>query len=97
METLLVVWRFLLLAVILIFPQLLGILLFFKLSRVPRWIAAIAAGGAHVLALKSDGTVLGWGANTDGQLGNGETAVTTPSPVQVTGLGAGSGILEKSF
>jgi hypothetical protein len=43
METLLIVWRFLLLAVILVFPQLLGILLYFRLSRVPRWVAAIAA------------------------------------------------------
>ena len=43
METLLIVWRFLLLAAILVFPQLLGILLYFRLSRVPRWVAAIAA------------------------------------------------------
>ena len=43
METLLIVWRFLLLAAILVFPQLLGILLYFRLTRVPRWVAAIAA------------------------------------------------------
>ena len=43
MESLLIVWRFLLLAAILVFPQLLGILLYFRLSRVPRWVAAIAA------------------------------------------------------
>ena len=43
METLLIVWRFLLLAAILVFPQLLGILLYFRLSCVPRWVAAIAA------------------------------------------------------
>ena len=49
METLLIVWRFLLLAAILVFPQLLGILLFFKLSRVPRWIAAIAAALAPAI------------------------------------------------
>jgi len=35
--------RFLLLGSLLIFPQLLGILLYYKLSRAPRWIAAIAA------------------------------------------------------
>ena len=37
------VWEFMLLAGILVFPQLLGILLYFRLSRVPRWVAAIAA------------------------------------------------------
>ena len=33
---------------------------------------AIAAGGNHSLALKSDGTLYAWGANHSGQLGNGE-------------------------
>jgi alpha-tubulin suppressor-like RCC1 family protein len=33
-------------------------------------IVAIAAGGNHSLALKSDGTLLAWGANFSGQLGN---------------------------
>lgn len=37
------IWKFMLLAGILVFPQLLGILLYFRLSRVPRWVAAIAA------------------------------------------------------
>ena len=44
METLVIVGRFLLFASVLIFPQLLGILLYYRLSRAPRWIAAIAAG-----------------------------------------------------
>ena len=43
METLLIVGRFLLLGSLLIFPQLLGILLYYRLGRAPRWIAAIAA------------------------------------------------------
>ena len=43
METLLIVWRFTLLGTILVFPQLLGILLYYRLSRAPRWITAIAA------------------------------------------------------
>lgn len=34
-------------------------------------ITAIAAGQAHSLALKSDGTVWAWGSNSDGQLGDG--------------------------
>ena len=30
-------------------------------------VVAVAAGGYHSLALKADGTVVGWGANGDGQ------------------------------
>src|SRR5258705_5279014 len=43
MESLLAVWRLSLLVSIFAFPQLLGILLYFRLSRAPRWLAAIAA------------------------------------------------------
>ena len=43
METLIAVWRFLLLAGILIFPQLFGILLYFRLKRAPRLAAIVAA------------------------------------------------------
>ena len=43
METLLIVWRFVLLASILVFPQLFGILLYYRLRRAPRWLAVIAA------------------------------------------------------
>ena len=50
-------------------------------------ITQLSAGDFHVLALKSDGTVLVWvwGGNAYGQLGNGSTAPVT-GPVQVTGL-----------
>ncbi len=48
-------------------------------------IIQLAVGDDHVLGLRSDGTVVAWGGNFYGQLGNG---TTTPSviPVQVPGL-----------
>ena len=48
-------------------------------------IIQLAVGDDHVLGLHSDGTVVAWGGNFYGQLGNGNT---TPSviPVQVPGL-----------
>jgi hypothetical protein len=48
-------------------------------------ITQLSAGDFHMLALKPDGTVLAWGSNGYGQLGNGSTAPVT-GPVQVTGL-----------
>ena len=48
-----------------------------------------AAGNAHTLAVKNDGTVWAWGANTSGKLGDG-TRTERYAPVQVKGLdGAG--------
>jgi len=46
---------------------------------------AVAGGEQHTLALKDDGTVWAWGANWDGQLGNGATTDSS-RPVQVSGL-----------
>jgi alpha-tubulin suppressor-like RCC1 family protein len=43
---------------------------------------AVAAGGAHSLALKADGTLWAWGNNGNGQLGDG-TTVHRYSPVRV--------------
>jgi len=48
-------------------------------------ILAISAGGAHSLALKSDGTVWAWGWNSYGQLGNGSNADSNV-PVKLSGL-----------
>ena len=44
--------------------------------------AAVSVGGAHIAALKKDGTLWTWGANVHGQLGDG---TTTPrnEPAQV--------------
>jgi alpha-tubulin suppressor-like RCC1 family protein len=50
-------------------------------------ITQLSAGWSHMLARKSDGTVLAWGLNQGGQLGNGSTAAVV-GPVQVTGLTA---------
>lgn len=48
-------------------------------------VAGIAAGGAHGIALKSDGSVWTWGKNQFGQLGN-STNIASLIPIQVPGL-----------
>jgi alpha-tubulin suppressor-like RCC1 family protein len=48
-------------------------------------VAAISAGNNHSLALLNDGTVVAWGANRYGQLGNGTTNESNV-PVAVSGL-----------
>jgi alpha-tubulin suppressor-like RCC1 family protein len=45
----------------------------------------VAAGSAHSIALKFDGTVWTWGSNVYGQLGNG-TNIDSATPVQVKNL-----------
>jgi len=47
---------------------------------------SIVSGASHVLAIKPDRTVWAWGLNTSGQLGDGTTATTRNTPVQVQGL-----------
>ena len=54
-------------------------------------VTAVAAGLDHTVALKSDGTVWGWGFNGVGQLGNNDAISTTgfrSTPVQVVYLDA---------
>ena len=67
-----------------------------KLTPVPvsglsSGVTAIAAGGLHTLALKSDGSVWAWGYNNYGQLGDGST-LDKHTPVQVKGV-SGNGWL----
>ena len=38
---------------------------------------AIAAGGLHSLGLKADGTLVAWGNNGSGQLGDGRPRTST--------------------
>jgi len=49
-------------------------------------IVQLAAGSLHSLALKSDGTVWGWGNNINGELGTGSISVSELTAVQATGL-----------
>ncbi|WP_019868672.1 RCC1 domain-containing protein [Salinispora oceanensis] len=60
-------------------------------------ITAVAAGNAHSLALTSTGTMLAWGANSSGQLGDGTTtpsstpiAVDLPTATTITAIAASS-------
>lgn len=43
---------------------------------------AMAAGGSHTLAVKADGSLMAWGLNRSGQLGDG-SAIDKTTPVQV--------------
>ena len=49
-------------------------------------VTAIAGGSNHYLALCSDGTLVAWGGNNQGQLGNNSTT-SSNQPVLVTRLG----------
>jgi alpha-tubulin suppressor-like RCC1 family protein len=53
-------------------------------------VVALALGASHSLALCADGTLAAWGANNDGQLGNG-TTTSSSVPVAVTATGALAG------
>jgi alpha-tubulin suppressor-like RCC1 family protein len=51
-------------------------------------VRAIGAGSLHSLAVLSDGSIVSWGYNSSGQLGDGSDAWVrrTPVPVAVTGV-----------
>jgi alpha-tubulin suppressor-like RCC1 family protein len=50
---------------------------------VPAWAQTVAAGSAHSVVLKSDGTVWTFGLNSDGQLGD-DSWTGRKTPVQVS-------------
>lgn len=50
-------------------------------------VVAIAGGASQSLALEYNGTVMAWGFNSDGELGNGTTTTNVCAPVQVVGPG----------
>lgn len=47
---------------------------------------AIAAGQRHSVALLSNGTVMSWGSNEEGQLGSGSKALKSTIPVAAKAL-----------
>jgi alpha-tubulin suppressor-like RCC1 family protein len=50
---------------------------------VPKGVAQIAAGGDHTCAGNTDGTVLCWGDNSRGQIGDGTVSPSRPAPTPV--------------
>lgn len=68
-----------------------------RVLNLPGMFKAVACGGGgggggHSLALRSDGAVFAWGANTNGQLGD-DTVIQRRVPVMVKDLGPGSGVI----
>jgi alpha-tubulin suppressor-like RCC1 family protein len=49
-------------------------------------VVAVAAGGSHSLAVKSDGTLWAWGWNLRGQLGDGTTTDSREPKQVLTGV-----------
>ncbi len=66
-------------------------------------VIAIAGGGAHSIAVRNDGSVWSWGANTgwsggvDGQLGDGTDKLYSNIPVQAVGLSDARAVSGKCF
>lgn len=53
-------------------------------------------GAEHTLVLSSEGCVLGWGNNTDSQLGLGQSSVVVKQPALIAVL-SDKGIKQVSF
>ena len=54
-------------------------------ERLPLGAVEVVGGGRHTLSLMSDGTVFGWGAGEDGQLGDHSPSYNVCTPRQVHG------------
>lgn len=55
-------------------------------------VTAVAAGATHGLALLSGGTVMAWGQNSYGEIGNGTIQTRQETPVAVSGVSGVSAI-----
>ena len=55
-------------------------------SVVMEGIVSVSAGRTHALAVTTEGKVVAWGSNGDGQLGSGGTVFETEKPVAVSGM-----------
>lgn len=55
-------------------------------------VSAVAAGSQHGLALLNGGTVMAWGEDSFGELGNGTTTTRQETPVAVSGLSGVSAV-----
>lgn len=66
-----------------------GIILPVPVSGLNERIATVSAGEDHTCALTTAGGLLCWGRNSNGQLGNGDLALYSATPVGVNGLSNG--------
>ena len=65
-------------------------------STLATGVKAIAAGAGHSCALVSAGIIKCWGANHEGQVGDGSTVTTRLAPVNVSGIADALGIASGS-
>ena len=49
-------------------------------------VTAVSAGGSHTLAIRNNGSIVAWGDNTYGQLGEGNSGGATNVPTSVVGF-----------
>ncbi len=60
-------------------------------------VAQVSAGSSHSLALLDNGTVMAWGQDTDGEVGNGTLEKSQREPVLVSGLSGVSAVSAGTF